>query len=85
MELTKRRLGEVQVRMEYTPRGIWSPDLDPPIVLGNLSKTETERARYSRVMSALELGRRHREIAFQLTAINELPTEEADEIKPAQP
>lgn len=69
--------------MEYTPRGIWSPDLDPPIVLGNLSKTEAERARYSRVMNALELDRRHREIAFQLTAIYELPTEEADEIKPS--
>lgn len=69
--------------MKYTPRGIWSPDLDPPIVLGNLSKTEAERARYSRVMNALELDRRHREIAFQLTAIYELPTEEADEIKPS--
>lgn len=34
-------------------------------------------------MNAMELDRRHREIAFQLTAINELPTEETNETKPS--
>ncbi|QFT13435.1 hypothetical protein [Vibrio sp. THAF190c] len=54
--------------MEYTPRATWTPDLDPPIVLGNLAKTENERRKYARIMNQLEKDRRDREIAFQLSA-----------------
>ncbi|MFH0267340.1 hypothetical protein [Vibrio rumoiensis] len=61
--------------IEFTPRGKWTPDLDPPIVLGNLAKTEAERIKYAKIMNELELDRRSREIAFQLSAISVLPKE----------
>lgn len=68
--------------MEFTPRGTWSPDLDPPIVLGNLAKTEAERVKYGRIMNTLELDRRSREIAFQLSAISALPKEDKKTTEP---
>lgn len=52
----------------YTPRGIWTPNLDPPIVLGNLATTDAERTYYGRIMNNLESNRRAREAAFQLAA-----------------
>lgn len=47
--------------MEYTPRGLWTPDLDPPIALGNMAKTEEERLYYARLMTNIEMSRRGRE------------------------
>ncbi|MFC5079586.1 hypothetical protein VTH8203_01348 [Vibrio thalassae] len=55
--------------IEYTPRGTWTPDLDPPIVLGNYATTEEERMHYARKMNEIELARRDRELAFQDAAI----------------
>lgn len=52
----------------YTPRGIWTPNLDPPIVLGNLATTDADRAYYGRIMNNLETNRREREVAFQKAA-----------------
>lgn len=54
--------------MQYTPRGVWTPNLDPPIVLGNLAKTDEERRRYGRLMNELERARQKGEINFQLAA-----------------
>lgn len=51
--------------MEYMPRGTWTPELDPPIVLGNLAKTHKERMRYAKIMNELEQDRRLREVQFQ--------------------
>lgn len=55
--------------IEYTPRGTWTPDLDPPIVLGNYATTQAERMHYAKIMNELELARRDRELAFQEAAI----------------
>lgn len=54
--------------LEYTPRGTWTPNLDPPIVLGNLAKSETERRYYANIMNKIEVDRREREVGFQLSA-----------------
>ncbi|WP_199438458.1 hypothetical protein [Vibrio owensii] len=50
--------------MEYMPRGYWTPDLDPPIVLGNLATSEFERSRYAKIAMNLEIDRRKREVEF---------------------
>lgn len=47
--------------MEFTPRGLWTPDLDPPIALGNMAKTPEERLYYARIMTNIEMSRRQRE------------------------
>ncbi|MGR5347478.1 hypothetical protein [Vibrio mediterranei] len=60
--------------MDYTPRGIWTPNLDPPIVLGNYAKSDAERMRYARIMNELEIDRRNREVAFQEAGIAHLKT-----------
>lgn len=52
--------------MKYTPRGMWTPDLDPPIVLGNLAKTDEERLRYAKIMNEMEVERRKGELKFEL-------------------
>lgn len=52
--------------MEFTPRGLWSPDLDPPIALGNVATTQSERLYYAKLMNDIELDRRQREMEFQM-------------------
>ncbi|MGR5448755.1 hypothetical protein ACP3V3_02980 [Vibrio sp. PNB22_3_1] len=51
--------------LEYTPRGLWTPNLDPPVVLGNMAKSEVERRRYAKLAMDLEIDRRQRENKFQ--------------------
>lgn len=58
--------------MEYMPRGKWTPDLDPPIVLGNLAETDEEMRHYARIMNDLEIKRREREVTFQGLAMEEI-------------
>ncbi|MBD0788156.1 hypothetical protein HUO09_17515 [Vibrio sp. Y2-5] len=52
--------------MEYTPRGLWSPDIDPPIALGNAATTKEERLYYAHLMNDIETDRRNREMEFQM-------------------
>lgn len=66
--LSNSEWAQYKYAMEYTPRGTWSPNLDPPIVLGNLADTDEERRRYGRLMNELERARQKREINFQLAA-----------------
>ncbi|MDN2483830.1 hypothetical protein [Vibrio agarivorans] len=63
--LTESDYAKYLYAMEYMPRGTWTPDLDPPIVLGNLANTHKERLYYARIMNELEQNRRMREAAFQ--------------------
>ncbi|MGR5296843.1 hypothetical protein ACPV5U_24515 [Vibrio mediterranei] len=58
--------------MEYTPRGLWTPDLDPPIALGNYARTEEERLYYVKIMNSLEENRRKRELALEATSIRHI-------------
>ena len=58
--------------MKYTPRGLWSPDIDPPIALGNEATTENERMYYAHLMNGLEWERRQKEGVFQLAGITDI-------------
>lgn len=58
--------------MKYTPRGMWSPDIDPPIALGNEATTEDERMYYAHIMNGIEWDRRQKEGQFQLTGIRDI-------------
>lgn len=58
--------------MEFTPRGLWSPDIDPPIALGNEAETEQERLHYARIMNDIELDRRDSEMKFQQAGIKDI-------------
>ncbi|WP_210467510.1 hypothetical protein [Vibrio crassostreae] len=63
--LTNIEYAKYKYVMEYMPRGKWTPDLDPPIVLGNLARTDKERLHYAEIMNELEQDRRLREVEFQ--------------------
>lgn len=58
--------------MEFTPRGLWSPDIDPPIALGNEAETEQERLHYAQIMNDIELERRDGEMKFQQAGIKDI-------------
>lgn len=47
------------------PRGLWSPDLDPLLVLGIHARTEAERRRYAELAVRQERARVEAELAFQ--------------------
>lgn len=64
--LTEPDWAKYKYIMEYTPRGLWSPDLDPPIALGNMASSDQERLYYARVMTNLEMARRNREAAMTI-------------------
>jgi integrating conjugative element protein (TIGR03759 family) len=70
--LTNEEWAQYKYAMEFTPRGLWSPDLDPPIVLGLLSKTEREKAHFAKLMNAMEIDRREREVDLQKYGINDI-------------
>ncbi|EGQ9284581.1 hypothetical protein F7U66_01740 [Vibrio parahaemolyticus] len=62
--LTHQDWAKYKYVMEFMPRGTWTPDLDPPMVLGNLAKSEFERNRFAKIAMNLEIDRRQRESAF---------------------
>ncbi len=70
--------------MEYTPRGLWTPDLDPPIALGNYAKTEEERLYYVTIMNGLEEDRRKRELALEGTSIRYIKSNLAGQTQPTK-
>lgn len=63
--LTNSDWAKYKYLMEFTPRGLWSPDIDPPIALGNASRNPAEQRRYARIMNQLEFDRREAELKFQ--------------------
>lgn len=58
--------------MKYTPRGLWSPEIDPPIALGNEATTDKERMYYAEKMNGIEWDRRQKEAAFQKAGIKDI-------------
>jgi integrating conjugative element protein (TIGR03759 family) len=70
--LTPAEWAQYKYAMEYTPRGLWSPELDPPIVLGLLSKTEREKSHFAKLMNAMEIDRREREVDLQKYGIKDI-------------
>lgn len=70
--------------MEYTPRGLWTPELDPPIALGNYATTEEERLYYVKIMNGLEENRRQRELALEATSIRHIKNTLAGQSQPQQ-
>ncbi|EGR4213921.1 hypothetical protein DDN60_15405 [Vibrio cholerae] len=55
--LTDSDWAKYKYLMEYTPRGLWTPDLDPPLALGNASQTESDREYYIRIQNQIEKQR----------------------------
>jgi hypothetical protein len=49
------------------PRGLWTPHLDPLLVLGIHAPTEPERQRYAQAFVDMEQERLHLELRFQET------------------
>lgn len=43
--------------MEYTPRGMWTKDLDPPLALGNAAQTDKDRYYYLDIQNKIEMAR----------------------------
>lgn len=48
--------------MEYTPRGTWTPNIDPPVALSVLAKSESEKMKYTKIANDLERDRQLREL-----------------------
>ncbi|MFL7013627.1 hypothetical protein [Enterovibrio norvegicus] len=62
--LTEQDWAKYKYVMEYLPRGLWTPNLDPPIVLGNLAATDEERLRLAKIQNAIEMERMKGEADF---------------------
>lgn len=69
-ELSTEEYARFKYIMEYTPRGKWTPNIDPVIALGNSAKTEQERTRYAKLAYKQRTERERLERAFALTMIN---------------
>lgn len=52
-------------QIQASPRGFWSPNLDPLTALGVEAETDQERQRYAELQVALEAKRAERELAYQ--------------------
>lgn len=52
-------------KIQASPRGFWSPNLDPLTALGVEAETDQERQRYAELQVALEAKRAERELAYQ--------------------
>ena len=52
-------------QIQASPRGFWSPNLDPLTALGVEAQTDQERQRYAELQVALEAKRAERELAYQ--------------------
>ena len=67
--LSNQEYAKYKYIMEYTPRGKWTPDIDPVIALGNLAKTEEERTKYAKLAYKQRTERERLETAFAITMI----------------
>ena len=52
-------------QIQASPRGFWSPNIDPLTALGVEAETDQERQRYAELQVALEAKRAERELAYQ--------------------
>lgn len=59
--LTNKDWVKYKYVMEFMPRGLWTPDLDPPLVLAYAAENEQERMHYIKVQSQLEQARMKRD------------------------
>jgi len=55
--------------MATTPRGNWSPNLDPIVSLGIEAKTEEERTRFAKLFYDTEIERQSKEIDFNWAVV----------------
>ncbi len=62
--LTEKEYGRYRLLKETSPRGIWTPNIDPITLLGVESRTEQERLKYARLFNQIELARTKQDIAF---------------------
>ncbi|ANO35375.1 hypothetical protein A6E01_19365 (plasmid) [Vibrio breoganii] len=85
--LSEEDWAKYKYAMQYTPRGLVSPNLEPPIVLGVMATNDRARTRYANIMNRLELDRQEREIAFQQAAnvlLAQMKPDEVVELSPIQ-
>lgn len=68
--LTDREFARYKYIMEYTPRGYWTPDIDPVTALGVSASTEQERVRYANIAYQLKNSRDEKQNAFYKTALH---------------
>ncbi|WP_318482551.1 hypothetical protein [Photobacterium leiognathi] len=68
-DLSNQEYAKYKYIMEYTPRGKWTPDIDPVIALGNTAKTEEERTKYAKLAYKQRTERERLETAFAMTMI----------------
>ena len=62
--LSEKEYGRYKLLKETTPRGIWTPNIDPLTLLGVEARTEQERIKYARIFNQVELERTKKDIAF---------------------
>lgn len=55
--LTNADWAKYKYLMEYTPRGMWTPNIDPPLALGNAAQTEKDRYYYINIQNQIEMAR----------------------------
>lgn len=67
-KLTNEQYARYKYIMMATPRGTFTPNLDPITVLGNESRTEMERMHFARLAMNLEQKRVNGELLFQIAA-----------------
>lgn len=65
--LTPQEYGQYKYLMKYTPRGVWTPKIDPVIALGVSAKTERERMKYAELAYQQRTKREAKEIAFSVS------------------
>lgn len=66
-DLTPEEYGQYKYLMKFTPRGVWTPDIDPVIALGVSAKTERERMKYAELAFQQRTKREAKEIAFSVS------------------
>lgn len=67
-KLTNEQYARYKYIMLATPRGNFTPNLDPITVLGNEARTEMERKHFARLAMNLEQKRVNGELMFQIAA-----------------
>jgi integrating conjugative element protein (TIGR03759 family) len=62
--LSEKEYSRYKLLKETTPRGIWTPNIDPITLLGVEARSEQERVKYARLFNQIELERANKDIAF---------------------
>ena len=58
--------------MEYTPRGLWTPDIDPPIALSVESVNKVDKIKFAKLANEMERDRQLRELDSTIFAIHDV-------------